>query len=70
MTAIKAHFDGKVLVPEEPVDLPLNRTLIVHVETEATPPAGKVPLRPLIFPKNPEAARKLIEDPEAGLENF
>lgn len=31
MTAIKAHFDGKVLVPDEPVDLPLNQPLRVFV---------------------------------------
>lgn len=29
---LRAHFDGRVLVPEEPLDLPLNRTLTVHVE--------------------------------------
>ena len=27
MTVVKAHFDGKVLVPDEPVDLPLNCAL-------------------------------------------
>ena len=70
MTAIKAHFDGKVLVPDEPVDLPLNRTLIVHIEA-VKPPAPRKPLSgPLIFPRDPEAARRLIHDPEEGLENF
>jgi hypothetical protein len=32
MTRLKAHFDGKVIVPDEPVDLPTNQKLIVHVE--------------------------------------
>ena len=32
MRAIKAHFDGKVLVPDEPVDLPLGKALIVKIE--------------------------------------
>ncbi|MBI5397282.1 MAG: hypothetical protein HZA91_18445 [Verrucomicrobia bacterium] len=32
MTAIKAHFDGRVLVPEEPLNLPVNKTLNVYVE--------------------------------------
>jgi len=31
-----AHFDGKVIVPDEPVDLPRNQKLIVHVQPEST----------------------------------
>jgi hypothetical protein len=41
VTTLKAHFDGKVLVPEEPVDLPLNCTLNVQVEAEKAPTAEK-----------------------------
>ena len=26
-----AHFDGKVIVPDEPVDLPINTQLIITV---------------------------------------
>ncbi len=33
MIAFNAHFDGKVIVPEHPVDLPVNRAFLVHVET-------------------------------------
>lgn len=33
MTAIKAHFDGKVLVPDEPVQLPVNQPLTLIVQT-------------------------------------
>ena len=32
MVALKAHFDGRVLVPEEPVDLPQGRTPLLHVQ--------------------------------------
>ena len=32
MISINAHFDGEVLVPHEPVDLPRNETLIVRIE--------------------------------------
>jgi hypothetical protein len=32
MTVIKAHFDGRVLVPDEPVELPVNQPLRVYVE--------------------------------------
>jgi hypothetical protein len=31
MKTLKAHFDGKVLVPDEPVDLPVNRPLELSV---------------------------------------
>ena len=33
MIAFNAHFDGKVIVPEHPVDLPVDRPFVVHVET-------------------------------------
>lgn len=29
---VNAHFDGKVIVPDEPLDLPLNQALIVQIE--------------------------------------
>lgn len=32
MVAIKCHFDGKVIVPDEPLDLPRNQPLVVHIE--------------------------------------
>ena len=35
MKTLKAHFDGKVLVPDEPVDLPINRPLELRVESLA-----------------------------------
>ena len=34
MIAINAHYDGKVIVPDEPVDLPSNQALIVRIETK------------------------------------
>ena len=33
MTTLTAHFDGKVLVPDSPVKLPVNRPLKVSVST-------------------------------------
>jgi hypothetical protein len=33
MIAFSARFDGKVIVPEHAVDLPLDRSFVVHVET-------------------------------------
>src|SRR5689334_10655531 len=32
MVAIKGHFDGRVIVPDEPVNWPANQRLIIHVE--------------------------------------
>lgn len=44
MTTLLAHFDGQVLVPDEPVDLPQNRTLRIQIEEE---PLSEAPLRAL-----------------------
>lgn len=30
---IRAHFDGNVIVPDEPLDLCPKQALIVHIET-------------------------------------
>jgi len=32
MTVVKAHFDGKVLIPDEPVKLPVNCALELHIQ--------------------------------------
>ena len=32
MIDFSAHFDGKVIVPEQAVDLPRDRSFVVHVE--------------------------------------
>ncbi len=45
MTRIKAHFDGKVIVPDEPIDLPADTRLIITVapaETNGTLAHGTV----------------------------
>lgn len=34
-TTIRCHFDGKVLVPDETVNLPVNRPLLIRVEQSA-----------------------------------
>lgn len=40
MLTVKAHFDGKVIVPDEPVDLPKGQKLVVWIEV------AKVPKKP------------------------
>jgi hypothetical protein len=32
MVAIKGHFDGKVFVPDEPLDLPRNQRVLMRIE--------------------------------------
>ena len=34
MIAINAHYDGRVIAPDEPVDLPPNQALIVRIEAK------------------------------------
>jgi hypothetical protein len=46
-----------VIVPEEPVDLPEGRTLLVHVETESGLAEDESFLRAVLVPKDPEAAQ-------------
>ena len=43
MVAIKGHFDGKVFVPDEPVDLPRNQSVILHVQLAADLETRKQP---------------------------
>ncbi|MBN1395382.1 MAG: hypothetical protein JW959_10195 [Pirellulales bacterium] len=70
MLAIRAHFDGKALIPEELVELPRDQTLIIHVESEKDSVPGESLLRPVLVPSDPELAKQMIHDPECGLENF
>jgi hypothetical protein len=37
MVEVKAHFDGHHLVPDEPVSLPKDKQLVVHVEVVDAP---------------------------------
>jgi hypothetical protein len=60
MTKLKAHFDGKVLVPDEPVDLPIDCVLEVQVRTLPDSSPEDRPLMNLVklleaLPDNPNA---------------
>lgn len=72
MTVLKAHFDGKVLVPDEPVDLPRDCPLEVHVKALGKEPDnGKTPLQRLAealqqYPDNPDWP----EDGAAQLDHY
>ena len=41
MITIRAHYDGKVIVPEEAVELPINETLELQVVRTAEQSVGK-----------------------------
>ena len=40
MIVLRAHYDGKVLVPDEPLDLPVNQS--VRIEVEPIEPSNTV----------------------------
>lgn len=37
MTTFKAHFDGKAIIPDEPVNFPVNEPLTIQVVDPITP---------------------------------
>ena len=45
---LKVHFDGKVLVPDEPANLPVNCPLVVQIERVGSPPIAGQTLRKLV----------------------
>jgi hypothetical protein len=34
---IRAHYDGQVIVPDEPIDLPINETLDIEIQPSVRP---------------------------------
>jgi len=59
MTTIRAHFDGRVFVPDEPVDLPKDAPLELDVRPalEAPPTLADLTTIATDFPVNPDAPR-------------
>jgi hypothetical protein len=60
---LKVHFDGRFLVPDEPVDLPVGCSLVVQVVRARADEPGRKPLAKLAEP-----ARSLPADPGAPRE--
>lgn len=50
MTTLKVRFDGRVLVPEQPVDLPQDRVLEIHVADDEPVAAEVAPLENGVAP--------------------
>lgn len=70
MTSVTAHFDGQVFVPDEPVDLKPGTTVIVTRTDVSQRPTSSDFLRPVLFPPDPEASQRFLDDPETNLENY
>lgn len=68
MVAIKGHFDGKVIIPDEPHDLRAGQAVIVQAE----PTEGKISSSPKRGPKAGSAKGKIwiADDFDAPLEDF
>ena len=56
-TTLRAHFDGKVLVPDEPVELPTDCVLQLEVTSQGTVANDPTPLERLA-----QIARELPDD--------
>jgi hypothetical protein len=52
---LRAHFDGRVIVPDEPVDLPDNQPLAVQVSMPAKNAPRKAGWAKDILPELPES---------------
>lgn len=66
MVILNAHFDGRVIVPDEPTGLAPGTRLRVTVEPleqAAAPAGGKLDL-PLLTGVDPQVVRAIMEDPE------
>lgn len=70
MTTLRGHFDGKVIVPDEPVDLPRDQELVINVTAaEREEPAHGTALyiaqrmqNHRISDEDAEAMRRAIEE--------
>jgi predicted DNA-binding antitoxin AbrB/MazE fold protein len=58
MTTIKAHFDGRVFVPEQPVDLPAGCEVEIALPSVSAPSSSKSTLAKLA-----EIAKQFPDDP-------
>ena len=74
MSTIRVHFDGKVFVPDEPVNVPegtLAQVIVVPPSEPRRPPSGRKPLAELaaILEAMPDTS-KLPSDYAAELDHY
>ncbi len=66
MTTLKVRFDGRVLIPETPLDLPQNQVFEIHVEDAAPASNGtaqQAPARNSTLAALVEISRNYPDDP-------
>jgi hypothetical protein len=72
MQTLMGHFDGKVIVPDEPPDLARGARLRVTVEpmeeSDSSRATGKLDL-PLLTGVDPKVVHAIMEDTEFDIEN-
>lgn len=70
MTIINAHFDGKVLVPDEPLDLRAGEAveLSIHRQHESANGAQELLAKLPLIHVSPEDAEAVNRDPEFDIE--
>jgi hypothetical protein len=64
MTILRAHFDGRVLVPDEPVDLPKDRPLVLSVQELVESPKAHDGVT--YFDINPETGLPVFRVPQGA----
>jgi hypothetical protein len=70
MQTITAHFDGKVLVPDAPVDLKAGETVELSIRRKVEPKAGAVDVlnRLPLIRISPDDAQAINQDPGFDVE--
>jgi hypothetical protein len=70
---LRAHFDGKVLIPDEPTGLEPGAQVRVTIEPidqiEPTAQTPRLPFQPLNIRIPPELSNAIALDPEFGLQD-
>src|SRR5690606_25302214 len=70
VTAIRAHFDGQTIVPDEPVDLPKGRPLIISVETAEGASVEQLQQRPPVRFNSLRGKVRISRDFDAPIDDF
>jgi hypothetical protein len=66
MTTLRAHFDGRVFVPDEPVNLAVGTPLELHFEHADRPPLNATSA-PYTFERDPITGLTVIREAPGAL---
>jgi hypothetical protein len=69
MTRLRAHFDGKVLIPEGPVDLPRDCTLEIQVSESVGPRPGSPEAILRAMDSGPNVTKEDVDELERAIES-